>query len=273
MKIVKKHIRKTDAVTALLWAFILFIIVLFVYISKVDNHIESYSHTNDKIHELETINKDLNNFLLQQTTFIDYDNINKKISTFSEGIEFLHLKSSPYVFSAEYNELVKDVDDAYKQKVDAIEYFKSESAQFLYSMHYLYDLNDVISKSKELDNASINAANDSLLGLMKYSVNANIETKDISKNLNILNTKDNDYTKMFVRHTKIDLKRIKKFNEIKNSQVEDATLIALDRLHAFINEDYQENILVEKIIVTVLFVVALVILLTLIIMNKRSLRI
>ena len=176
------------------------------------------------------------------------------------------------MFSAEYNELVKDVDDAYKQKVDAIEYFKSESAQFLYSMHYLYDLNNAISKSKDLDKISINAANDSLLGLMKYSVNANIETEDILKNLNILNTKDNDFTKMFVRHTKVDLKRIKKFNEIRNSQVEDTTLVALYRLHSFINEDHQENILVEKIIVTVLFVVALVILLTLIIMNKRSIR-
>jgi len=270
MKRVKKYIKGIDSITALLWAFIFFIIVLFMYISRINTQIERYAHYNDTIHELKTINKDLNNFLLQQATFNNYDRINKKVSLFSEGLEFLHSKSSPYNHLVIYHHLVKDVEDAYILKVDSIEYFKSESAQFLYSVHYLYDLNSVISKSKELNKTTINAANDSLLGLMKYCVNANIDTKDISKNLSILKTEDNDFTKMFVGHTNIDLKRIKKFNEIKNTQVEDATLEALYKLHAFINEDYQKNILVEKIIVTVLFIVALVILLVLIVMNKRS---
>ncbi len=267
---VKKYIKKIDTVSAILWTFIFFIIILFVYIGKVDKHIESNSHYNDRIYELKTINKDLNNFLLQQASFINYDNINREIKIFNEGIEFLHLTSSPYVLSTEYHQLVKDVDEAYKEKVTSIEYYKSESAQFLYSMHYLYDLNDVISKSEDLDKKSINAVNDSLLGLMKYCVNANIETTDIVKNLKTLNSTDNDFTKMFVRHTRIDLKRIQKFNEIKNTQMEDKTLIALEKLHLFINQDYQKSILIEKTIVVVLFVVALIILLTLIIMNKRS---
>jgi len=270
MKKVKQSIKKTDSVTALLWVFIFFIIALFIYIIKVDKHIESYSDYNNQIHELETINKDLNNFLLQQATFIDYDNINKKVAKFYEGVEFFKLDTSPYIFSNRYHQLVKDIDEANKEKVASIEYFKSESAQFLYSMHYLYDLNDVISKSAELDKESIEAANDSLLGLMKYCVNANIETTDIVKNLKTLDAQNNDFTKMFVGHTKLDLERIKNFYEIRNNQTEDKTLVALERLHIFIDIDYQNNIFIEKLMVAILFFVALIILLVLMYMNRRS---
>ena len=270
MKRVKKHIRKIDAISALLWIFILFTVVLFIYLSKINSYIQNYAMYNNKVHQLESINKDMNNFLLQQASFIDYDKINEKVTKFYDGIEFLNQKDSPYVFSTEYHELLKDVDTASKEKIASIEYFKSESSQFLYSMHYLYDLNDVISKSEELDKTSINAVNSSLLGLMKYCVNANIETTDILNNLKTLKSLDNDYTKMFVGHTKIDLKRIKKFNEIKTSQVEDKTLIALGRLHIFIDNDYQKNIFIEKTIVTILFVAAFIILFILIMMNRRS---
>ena len=272
MKRVKKHIKKTDTVAALLWVFIFFIIVLFIYISKVDEHIESYSQYNDRIHELETTNKDLNNFLLRQATFIDYDIINKKILKFREGVEFLNLESSPYILSVKYHQLVKDVDESYIQTANSIEYFKSESSQFLYSMHYLYDLNDAISQSKELDKESIEAVNDSLLGLMKYCVNTNIETTAIVNNLQFLGFVDNYFIEMFIRHTEIDLNRIKKFNEIRNTQSEDKTLVALENLHTFIDKDYQHNILIEKVIVTVLFIVALIILFVLIVINKRSIR-
>ena len=270
MKRVKKYITKIDGVSALLWIFILFTVVLFVYLSKINSYIENYAMYNNKVYQLESINKDMNNFLLQQASFVDYDKINKKVTKFYTGIEFLNLENSPYVFSVKYHELVKKVDEANREKVASIEYFKSESSQFLYSMHYLYDLNDVISKSEELDKKSINAANSSLLGLMKYCVNTSIDTTDIINNLNTLNSLDNDYTKMFVGHIKIDLKRIKKFNEIKTSQVEDKTLIALDRLHIFIDKDYQKNIFIEKTIVAVLFVVAFIILFILILMNRRS---
>ncbi|MEN8303077.1 MAG: EAL domain-containing protein [Campylobacterota bacterium] len=270
MKIVKNQIKKTDAVSALLWVFIFFIIVLFIYLSKVNSYIQNYSMYNNRVHKLESINKDLNSFLLQQASFVNYDIINKKVAKFNEGIEFLNPENSPYALSTKYHKLVRDVDEANREKVTSIEYFKSESAQLVYSMHYLYDLNDAISKSEELNKKSINAANDALLGLMKYSINTNIETTDIVNNLKILDSQDNDFTKMFVRHVEIDLKRIKKFNEIENSQVKDRTLIALEKLHAFINKDYQKNILIEKTIVIVLFAVALIILLILIVMNRRS---
>lgn len=271
MKKIKYHIRKTDSIAALLWIFVFFIIVLFVYLSKINNHIQNYSTYNNKVNELKIINKEFNNFLLQQATFINYDDINKKVTKFDDGIEFLASKELSNTLSPQYYKLVKVVEDLGKQKVASIEYFKSESAQFLYSMHYLHDLNDVISKTDDLDKKTINAVNDSLLSLMKYYVNSNIDTTKIFNNLDVLHSNRNDFVKMFTRHTKIDLKRIENFNEIKQTQVKDKTLIALAKLHEFINTDYQKNIIIEKIIVTVLFVVALIILLVLLIMNKRSL--
>ena len=262
--------KKIDSISALLWVFILFIIVLFIYLVNISSYIQNYSMYSDKVNELKIINKDLNNFLLRQATFVDYDNINKEISKFNEGVEFLGSKNSSYIFSIKYNKLLKDVDESSKLKVASVEYYKSESAQFLYSMHYLYDLNDVIMKSEELDRKNINAANNSLLDLMKYCVNPNIDASVILKNLESLSSTNNDYVKMFIGHTKIDLKRIEKFNEIKNRQLEDELRVALDELHQFINEDYQKNIFIEKTIATILFAMAFIILLVLILMNKKS---
>ncbi len=262
--------KKIDSISALLWVFILFIIVLFIYLVNISSYIQNYSMYSDKVNELKIINKDLNNFLLRQATFVDYDNINKEISKFNEGVEFLGSKNSSYIFSIKYNKLLKDVDESSKLKVASVEYYKSESAQFLYSMHYLYDLNDVIMKSEELDRKNINAANNSLLDLMKYCVNPNIDASVILKNLESLSSTNNDYVKMFIGHTKIDLKRIEKFNEIKNRQLEDELRVALDKLHQFINEDYQKNIFIEKTIATILFAMAFIILLVLILMNKKS---
>ncbi len=272
-KMVKKYnLKKIDAVTSLLWLFIFFIIVLFLYLSKINSYIQNFSIYNDRVNELKIINKDLNNFLLQQATFVDYDTINKKVTSFDEGLEFLSSKDSHHILFHTYNQLLRDIRESNKLKVASIEYFKSESAQFLYSMHYLYDLNDVIKKSVELDTKSKNAVNESILTLMKYYVNPNIDDTGITKNFDFLSSQNNDYLDMFMGHTKIDLKRIKKFNEIKYTQVKDETRIALDKLYTYINQDYQKNIFIEKTIITILFVVALVILFILIYMNKRSLK-
>ena len=145
----KYNLKKIDSVSALLWIFILFIIVLFVYLSKIGNNIQEFSLYNNRVNNLRIINKDLNNFLLRQATFINYDIINKKITEFDETVEFLGSKQSPYVLSHLYHELLKDVAEANKQKVVSIEYFKSQSSQLLYSMHYLYDLNSVIVKEAD----------------------------------------------------------------------------------------------------------------------------
>ncbi len=262
--------KKIDSISALLWIFIFFIIILFVYLVKINSHIQNYSSYNDKVNELKIINKDLNNFLLQQATLVDYDNINREIFKFNNGVEFLGSKNSSYTSSIKYNKLLRDIEESSKLKVSSIEYYKSESAQFLYSMHYLYDLNNVILKSKKLDKKTVNAVNDSLLGLMKYCVNPNIDNTTILKSLESLRFENNNYVKMFVGHTKIDLKRIENFNEIKNRQLVDKVKVALDKLHQYINEDYQKNIFKEKTIATILFIIVFIILLVLILMNKKS---
>jgi len=264
--------KKIDSISIVLISFFFFTIVLFAYLTKINEDITKYFIYEDSIHELKIINKEFDNFLLQQAIFINFDKINKSISKLDKTIEFLNSVESHKSFPSEYNILLQDVIYNYKLKLDSIEYFKSQNSQFLYSMHYLFDLNEAISKAKLLDKKSIEITNKTLLDLMKFYLNPNINSSKIIVELENLNLKikDDDSLKLFIQHIQLNIKRIKKFYEIKNSQNKNETIKSISDIHTFLNNNYQENLLIEKTIVALLFVVALIILFILIIMNRRS---
>ena len=87
-------LKAIDKITVLLWVSIFFTALLFVYLVKVDKHIEEHSSHHYAVTKLQLINKSFDNFLLGQATFINYDNINKSISGFDENIEFLSSKNN-----------------------------------------------------------------------------------------------------------------------------------------------------------------------------------
>ncbi|MCD6173864.1 MAG: EAL domain-containing protein, partial [Sulfurimonas sp.] len=81
----------------------------------------------------------------------------------------------------------------------------------------------------------------------------------------------NDYSlELFIQHAKLNIKRIEKFSEIRNLQNQDKTSESVNKLYKFLTDNYQDNLFIEKIIIIILFSVALMILSILIIMNRRA---
>jgi len=271
----KFNFNNIDAISMVLVFFIVFIGLLFIYIVQINKHIENFSTYNNTVHELKNINKDFNNLLLQKGNFVNYDDINQRISKFDQKIDFLNSNISLLKFSSEYESLLQDIIKLYTVKLDTIEHFKSENAQFLYSIHYLYSLNDAISESTTLNKKSIDISNETLLDLVKYFMHIDIDIKKIGTNLEYLNNVNNHNDKLldvYVQHAKINIERINQFKKIdhfKNSQNIDTLL---HELQGFLNTNFQKNIFIGKIIIVILFFVALIILIILLIMNKRAIR-
>lgn len=264
--------KKIDSITITLWIFILLVIILFGYLAQVNKHINNFANYNDHVNELKILDKDFDNFLLTQAVFTNYDIINESILKFNNNIDFLSSQESINTHPQLYASLIKKLNKLQKNKISSIEYFKAQNSQLLYSMHYLFDLNIAISNSEKLNKETKKSANLALLYFMKYYINATINNVHIVEKLKELSlyAQADKSLNMFISHIIINKQRIKDFNDIKSIDTTGNLYSVLDNLDIFLHNDYEENIVIEKAIVIILFVVAILILITLIYMNRRA---
>ncbi|MEA1892320.1 MAG: EAL domain-containing protein [Campylobacterota bacterium] len=266
--------KKLVSTTSILWTFVLFITIIFAYLIHLNRYIEKFSTYSKTVAELNIVNKEFDNFLLQKSTFINYDTVNRTILKYETNIKFLDSQDSKDMFPELYHEELQNVIDNFEIKINSIEYFKSENSQLLYSLHYLFDLNNLILKSENLTQKTIAISNETLLYVMKYYINGDINTNDIDKNLNYLTShaKQNIPIEMFIKHIKLNVDRIEKFNNIAKLQDENKTETSLKKLFKLLNSDYQKKIFIETMMISILFIITFILLLVLIIMNKRTLK-
>ena len=268
---------KLDKTGILLWIFTLFIISVFYYIYTIDLHLKKYSQYHDSIGKLEILNKDFDNFLLKKSNFINYDSINKDIKEFEENINILTSTKTKKSFNKAYVIYLKEMVYAFNKKVENIEHFKSTNAQLVDSFHYLYDLNYAISKSKIISKNKIKLINETYLHLIKYYINNTINIEDVKKDLlylkNYVKQKPSIEIEFFVNHAMLNLKYIESFENITKFTDIDILEMSIKQLHNFIDDDYDEKHKIQIQIVIFLFISVLLILFTLIISYKRSLKI
>ncbi len=270
----KLRIKNMDNMTKLLSLFIFFIFILFTYLIELNKDIQNYSLYSKKLNELNIDAKDLDNFLLKEVTFSNYDEINSVVDTFEKNIEFLDLSESHQKFSIKYKYLLKDIIENFKILYNSVEYYKSQSSQLLYSLSYSFELNKVIVSSQDIDKSTVILVNDLVLSIVKYYLNSELDTKKIYKKINDLELKlDNNSSmelKLIVKHTKVNLIRLEGLNKIQKIQDANLMNISLKNMSIFLDEDYQKNIIIKKIIVFTLFLVVLIILMVLIISHIKA---
>ncbi len=270
--------KKIDNITALLLFFLLFIIVLFSYIVKVDRDIKKYGQFHDAVSEIKLIDQSFDNFLIRKSTFTNYDDINLKISRFEKKIDFLDSEYSRNLFSKEYTFLISDLKNKFEQKHNFIESFKSKNATLLNSMHYVLDLRNTIIKDDKYIEKIKKIVNDQTLQLMKYYINIYIDNKIILENSNtllkILKEKHfNGELELFILHTNKNIITIEALNVIENSLNQDVLLSrSIKNIHMYLDEDYNKKLLIERVIVVIIFIIAVIILLILFVKHKEALQ-
>ena len=268
---------KIDRIIALLLFFIIFLGVLFTYLIKIDSNINEHGFYHDNIIDMKLIDKSFDNFLLEKSTFINYDSINLKITNFKKKIKLLDSQYSHKLFNDNYSSLVSNIKASFEVKENFIENFKSNSASLLNSIHYIFDLNKAIQENESSTDKIKKAVADQTLLLMKYYVNTYIDKKQMQENLKFLKKrlkkdKNNIELELFIMHTSRNIKRIENYHTIELIVYKkDSLLDSINQLHTFLNKEHKENIFIEKIITIIFFIIAFIILFILLITYKRSL--
>ncbi|MFT5661838.1 MAG: diguanylate cyclase (GGDEF)-like protein/PAS domain S-box-containing protein [Sulfurimonas sp.] len=269
--------KKFDLVTKLLLLSILVLILLFGYLVKTSNSIEEYDEYHNSLQEIELLDKVFDNFLLQKATFINYDYINQDTTNFDKNIAFLDSEVSRNKFAKEYTTILLKIKVQYKKKLEDIETFKSNNASLINSSHYLFELNKIIQNDFSLGINIASASNQTLLLLMKYNLNNYIDNKELNNNLNSLNRflKESQHIEvdLFTTHVSKNIGRITKLMNIEKSLNKLHLMKQINELHNFLDIAYKHNLLIEKTITVIFFVVALIILFVLLMMYQRSLKI
>ena len=79
--------KKIYSITLVLLFLVFFILTLFTYLLKTSANIDGQITYHDHLVDMQLINKSFDNFLLKKSTFINYDDINLKITNFDKTIE------------------------------------------------------------------------------------------------------------------------------------------------------------------------------------------
>ena len=268
--------KKIDSVTILLSISIFLIGLISLYIFNVDKHLQNYASYHDAISKMKVLNKEFDNFLLSKSNFINYDKINKQTLEFEKELNYLKQKPIVNKFSAEFYTYLKNISKFYDVKLNNIEYFKSQNAQLIDSIHYLFDVNDAIQKSDKIDKQSIVRINHIYLSIMKYYINTSLNSKLIQKDINYLKAqqieKKSLEIEIFLKHASINLNRIKKYADINNQNKLNYLDIEIEKLHIYLDNNFEENNAIERTIIGFLFLVIILVLFMLTVSYKRSVK-
>ena len=255
----------------------LFVFFLFLFLLKINTDIKKYVSNDIKLSKLELINKDFDNFLIQQkVSFINYDDINEKLNKFETIMHELKIVNKASKKPSRYDDLLENIEKAYNTKHTLIEHYKSKNSLLLNSVHYLFELNNKLSNIKEIKKAHRELLNKTLLMLMKFYINPYTNVDDILKNANKLEllAKKLDILelKIFVKYIFLDVKEFQNFNKLKDTKEHYLLSLAISNLHQHLQIQYKKDISRGRSIVMVLFLMASMILVVLLLMYKRSVK-
>ncbi|WP_373072551.1 EAL domain-containing protein [Sulfurimonas sp.] len=272
---VKKD-KKIDTIFLLVIFFLFFIIALFSYLLKVNDIIYERNQYDSAIAKLPVYDESFNNFFLKSTSFNNYDVVNRNIFNFEEIIKLLNSNDIKEKYGNRYLELLEKLETNFNEKRDAIERFKSQNALLISSIHYQISLNKAITDKKLLKgNKDIQLLNKTMTDLLAYYINPSIDYEHIEKNIQYFSKlyEKNKLRelKLFIQHALVNTQRIQELFTIKKTNFQ--LNKSIYDLKEFLTTKFENALYNSRIVVTILFIIAFLILSIVVFLYKRSLRI
>jgi len=263
--------KRTDRFSILLGFFFLLLLVLFIYLMKIDKDIKYYDTYHHTLEEIRIYDYQMNSFFLRPFRYMDYDETTKLERDFEKKLLFLQKNGIRDAFGEEVYGQVNEIVEAYTKKKRYFEDFKTLNARVTNSIHVLFDLR------KTLENELIDKPEKkALIDVVFFSISQILmgvpyDEKMIKQKLKVLSTMTEEYQNVayFIRHSKHFLLNVKQINQIRQ-QAESIPLLAMiNRLTNDLENTYQQNMLQQKLIALYLFLFALIILSLLIFTYRR----
>ena len=151
--------------------FIVFILILFLYLFKIENSIKNYDEYKNNINSLIILNLKFNNFLEKKEEFISFDKIVKQTNEFRIILNNLLSSNLKEEFSPKIYRQIQNIDLLFEKKLVLLERFKSRKASNLNSIHYVYDLNQFFTKNEILKKETKVIINNTLFMVMQHFSN------------------------------------------------------------------------------------------------------
>ncbi len=257
--------------------FILLLSSLFFYLFRVNQNIVNYAQNHDKVVALEILNTKINDFTFSINEFRNDDAINSSLKQFHTI--FLGIKQS---LQKQYpnnkrikNELIA-LEKNFEEKEENVNYFKSLNASLMSGSHFLFDLQATISDSSSVTLKTKNSINEALFYLMRYTSSDYIDKSYVLEKLKniqaLAQETSNTHLKIFYKQSVVMLQTLsalkKSSLEIRNSQLSEKILA----LHASLDTFYNESFFKQKILASLFFSFAIIILLLLIVVHFKALK-
>jgi len=268
---------KFDSISVLLILFITLLVSLFYYLYNIEKSIQSYTLNHDRVTQLELIDKELNNFSISMNQFTNYDKVNHDIERFSAILEKLH-----YTLRVDYPnnfQILKETNELeqyFKEKVDNIEYFKSLNASLISGSHFLFDLQSNIADEKSVSLEAKTLVNEALFYLLRYTTSDYIDKAYVLKKLNEVKELNKNvqhpYIENFYKQSLVMLETLSTLKTISNA-IHNSKLYSIVRqLNKTLNNIYNKNLFIQKLIAILFFFSTIVMLFILIFTHIRSLK-
>ncbi|PLY06296.1 MAG: hypothetical protein C0625_10045 [Arcobacter sp.] len=205
-----------DSFTLLLLFFTIIITTLFFYLYYTKNNMKNYSYYHDSFDYLLSLNSKFNYFIVKKDIFVNFDKIVKDTDEFENTLNNLINSNLKKEFGSALLVDIVNISSLYEKKKVLIERFKARQATNLNSIHYIYDLNEYFSKSKELKDEVRLVINDTLFMMMQDFIQLNDTRSSILKNLEYLENKNKELKNKKLKFLNIHIYKILKNIDFMN---------------------------------------------------------
>ncbi len=271
------HLDQKDNFVKIMLGLIFVMFLLFAYLYKIENDVKSYDKYEDWIVKLRIMDKELDSFIFQKLTFTNYDDISRTMERFEKTIELLKNSDMSSSFDAELDTDIDDVIAIYREKSELVEFSKSNNAQILNSMHYLFQLSKGIEADPDVPLEVKVLTREVLFNQLQVFVNISVASEELSAKLGRLYSYKIDEkikrVPYFAMHARLMLKKIKNFRSIGAEAEKLLLKEKIEKMQRRLAVSYDKKMYLQSMIALISFVAALVFIVMLIIIYRRSVRV
>jgi len=263
--------KRTDRFSILLGFFFLLLLILFIYLMKINRDIKHYDEYHLKLEEMRILDYRFNNFFFRTYRYIDYDETSKLERSFDEKIAYLLNRNIKEEFNTEIYRKIKKIAVEYEKKKVYFEDFKALNARVTNSIHFLFDLRKTLEKDLLKVPEKKALIDNVFFSISQVLMDIPYDEVRIEKALKRLldSSPKTEMLIYFSRHSEQFLKDIDAIKDIRKRVDAIPILSSINQLLADLESQYRKKMFQQKFIALVLFVFAFVILALLIFSYRR----
>lgn len=275
--IFKKVVRYLDPVLVFLFLFIIFLTLLVYNLVETNNKIKQYNNYQTTINNIKILNNEFETLIQNKATFINYDDIVKKVDKTYQLLNSLENENFYSEFGDNLKPTIKLLNNKWSQKHEYIERFKSNNSAIIGSLNYIIELTKLIKLNYLSDRpADILIIDNSLTNLFKLFININLDQESVESGLNNLYTlstqyQNSDFKFLYTKYN-ATLSDVVRLNTIKIDYMSIDIMSVINNIETILNNQYDSNLENQQQMSLLLFIASSILLIILILSYLKSIK-